>query len=1158
MSPLKDIIQRCHKRHGETLRQRKTVITPALYRRIPYYFRVHCARRTPIMLDDLEQANISFMPIGHAPENDRGPKDFGGERFLKRQGISDWRHTRWSASWGIQIYTGIPSEREGACWHDLVFKYEAICAAPETVYACIEALLKTTGKPLLTLTKSGGLRFSCRIPNYLHSKTASAKLYTAKPAPTPENPHHRDVYLEIRGENGYSRWDTRYEILLGNLLDPPVIAKELLFATIDAFRDALHEPDPSGERDLETAVVAPVSLGSESLDLAKAAFLKRGFSYLREDIGFHHWTRHDDAAGEAHVSIWEDRGVVWVRTSIPNAEMPARATPITEIWDDTGITPPTSVRGLPVTDKLMAVREGKLSPLAIKRPPPTLYRQGPPKQVHGTLEESAAQIQRVFEGNARVIGVISETPQENVESYLLAGGEICLNVPNRSFAAAAAQRYAARQLPSFGRWRARLDRWEQVKEIPTDARMANPFQAGNPCEDPERCLALDERGGNSRESICPKCPVYTECQARGYLSQPLALRSVKAQISPIYQLFIDPQHASLLEETLDPVDSTERICIIDDQTVEVDPLFLKCQLSKAVLEAWVVNWRGNTLGNFAETLLNALESQGVPNRNLIGRVRAAVAAFQPHAEVLIRQMCHINVRGKAVAIRTLDAETGKELARWTITFENGVSAYIPVDANAEDRLRDKGLPCLQFNVTPLIRGAGGLSAGPLTPLIRGAGGLNEAEGLSTEDIEIPMQMTEAIALGILDAGTVESIQAFPTVCKNPNWTYWHQLQCFFAHYTRDADAPMRWRDKTLQFRVPPGLHPSVKRLLLMSPMFTEQHLRRIFPGEEVEVVRTEPIAWIPGNRVFQLRTGIYALHTILNYDSNWDALGLSKIGERFFFDIRTEIDKDPSVKHAIITNSAIIRQLTELSEKENVCFTANFKELNTVDFEAVEVLWIVGTPHWAEKTIWGLSQMLFGNDEERLHYEGEEVSGHYKDERLQGVYHQKVTSLLTKIVGMAGLNRWAGKKVVLLTGVPLPDITDRPETLLFDWEDFEVAGGLEKLPEVIATRERFETERDNLTAESNREAVERILGCSTREANRVLQRLRGGNIPRVSFQEQILELLADGEKKASEIVTAIGSSSQSVGNELKRLVDTGEIVKVRRGVYALPSSSVKH
>ena len=179
-------------------------------------------------------------------------------------------------------------------------------------------------------------------------------------------------------------------------------------------------------------------------------------------------------------------------------------------------------------------------------------------------------------------------------------------------------------------------------------------------------------------------------------------------------------------------------------------------------------------------------------------------------------------------------------------------------------------------------------------------------------------------------------------------------------------------------------------------------------------------------------------------------------------------------------------------------------------------------------------------------------SAHYQDKRIDTVYQQLVSRFLTRIVELVGLNRWSGKKVVLLTSVRLPNVTDRPETLLFDWEDFQVAGGLDKLPEVIARRERFETESANLTSESSREEVERVLGCSARTANRVLQQLRGGNIPRVSFQEQILTLLADGEKRASQLSASIGSSPQSVGNELKRLVDIGEIVKVKRGVYKLP------
>ena len=120
------------------------------------------------------------------------------------------------------------------------------------------------------------------------------------------------------------------------------------------------------------------------------------------------------------------------------------------------------------------------------------------------------------------------------------------------------------------------------------------------------------------------------------------------------------------------------------------------------------------------------------------------------------------------------------------------------------------------------------------------------------------------------------------------------------------------------------------------------------------------------------------------------------------------------------------------------------------------------------------------------------------------------------------------------------------------WEDFEVADGLDKLPEVIATRERFETERDNLTIESSREKVEHILGCSSRQANRVLQKLRGGAPLRIPFREQILSLLADGEKKTSEFIEAIDGHPKAIKNELSRLVDTGEIIRVQWGIYALP------
>jgi hypothetical protein len=169
-----------------------------------------------------------------------------------------------------------------------------------------------------------------------------------------------------------------------------------------------------------------------------------------------------------------------------------------------------------------------------------------------------------------------------------------------------------------------------------------------------------------------------------------------------------------------------------------------------------------------------------------------------------------------------------------------------------------------------------------------------------------MPMAEAIALGILDTSTVENIEAFPTVYKNPNWTLWHQLKRFLAHYTRDADAPMLWTNtlwanKNIQFWTPPVLHPSVKRLMFMSAQISEQDLRRAFPDEEIEVPHINPTAWVAGNQVFQIRTGIYPQETLLNYDTDWDILGMSETGQRFFLGIQAEIERDPSVKHAIIT-----------------------------------------------------------------------------------------------------------------------------------------------------------------------------------------------------------------------------------------------------------------
>ena len=545
-----------------------------------------------------------------------------------------------------------------------------------------------------------------------------------------------------------------------------------------------------------------------------------------------------------------------------------------------------------------------------------------------------------------------------------------------------------------------------------------------------------------------------------------------------------------------------------------------------MLKTWCVNWQESALGRFAEALLNALEIRSESGDLVVKRIRTVTQAFQPYEEEIVRQLGQVNVKCKVVAKEIVDDETGKELARWTIAFEGGILAYIPLNDTAADRLIAKGLPVFQ-----------------LESFVPG------------EDIRVPMPVKQAIQLGILDTETVEKIQGFPMVYQDPDWTLWHQLNRFFAHYTRNADAPMIWQNDRLGFWVPPVLHPSVKRLLVMSPTLTARDFGRMFPDEDIEAIYLRPTPWIEGNRVFQIRTGVHTLKTVLNHDSNWDIIGLSEEGERFLLGICEEIDRDPSVKHVIISYTEVIEQLKEIAEKENVCLVSEFKDVFKFNdaFETAEVVWIVGTPYWDPSLMWARAQLLFGTDEDPLSYEVEVESQHYKDKRVQKVYIQTVTELITEIVGRAGLNRWKNRKVVLISSLEVPDITDRPETLLFDWEDFEAAGSLDKLTEAIAIRERFEAEREQITVETPREEVERILGCSSRQANRLLNKLRGGNRP--TFREQILSLLAGGEKRAADVIAAIDGNPTAIHHELVRLAKIGEIVKVRWGVYALPKKS---
>ena len=1126
---LPDIISRCHQRHESPLKQKKTRSVPPLYKGYPYHFKVFCADKYPVMLQDLEAAGISFMPIGQAPGTDCPPRNFGGERFLKRQETADWDSIRWHKSWGIQVYTGTPSACDGAPWHDITFKYEIVCAAPEAVLACIQALIDTVANPLLTMTKSGGLRFSCRIPEYLHPRTKPEQLSVHKTGTlTAEDLQYHDAYIEIWGEKGHNCWDARYEILFGSLLDPPIISKEVFFAPINALLAALPESVLQSLEYKKDIPEVPYFLESGKLELAKEAFLKRGFSYQREENGVRYWGQRDTEVDTGEVSMWEDEGGVWIRASTSDFGLPMAATLITDVWNDTGILPPNPATVLPIDDKVISIRQGNLSPLAIKRPPPILHKADLAEKTPEAREEISVQTQQAFDRNVRILGLIPETTSEKrreIESLLQEGEVICLNMADGEFAAEAEHFFRNPNVESVSRLRDRMYLWDQVKDIPVDVRMENPFQRGNVCEDADRCETIEKKGGNPSEIICPQCPVYTACQERGYLSQYATLQTTNAKIIEDFRLFLDPQYAKIVGQLLKTQNETPSLCVV--HLKRENQLFLKCELSRDILHEWVDNWQNDALGNFAIVLLNAVEIRDKSHAESIRRLRTAVRIFEWLEDVLIQQMCHVNIQGKVVEREVIDAESGEELSRWTIEFEEGVFAHIPVDAEAVEKLVAQELPIFQLNTF-----------------------------VPNEDMKILMSIADAVRLGIFNADTIENIQTFPTVCQDPDWTFWHQLKRFFDYYKRDADAPMRWEDEILRFRVPPVLHPNVRRLLLAAPILNDEHLSRVFLDEKTEIIHPKQMTWQPGNRVFQIRTGIYPRKTVLDLSNTWDSLGVSEMGQHFFLRIQAEIERDTNIKHGIITHVHAIEQLKDITKNENVSFLTGYRLVEGLEdaFQEAQVIWIVGLPEIGPRSLLERTQILYGNDEKPLSYEMEPKFYCYKDERVQSVYEKEVLGLFTEIIELAQLNTLTNKKIMLITSLQIPEITDKPGTLFFDWADLDAAGGLDKLSDMIATRQGFEKERETLTVESSRIEVERVLGCSSRQANRMLQRMRGGKRARVTFREQIIVLLADGEMKTPDIIEEIEGHPKAINNELTRLANRGDIVKVKRGLYALPKT----
>ena len=228
--------QRCIQRHESPLPVLKTRVfyhRDGYNKRYTQYAVAYAAGKT-INPEKLSRAGLGFLPIskkGNAIERWRDD----GKNWETTYGVSDWTSKSWRNSYGIQIYTGKPS----GYLTSLDFEYEILRDHPQPFLDTLTRLCALTEKPLLVISKSGGLRYECLTPNYIHPKTDQKYVATWKN-------HHQEknLYLEILGEKGLSRYDARYEIYTGGLLNIPVVDPHALFEIVDELREQIGEPRP--------------------------------------------------------------------------------------------------------------------------------------------------------------------------------------------------------------------------------------------------------------------------------------------------------------------------------------------------------------------------------------------------------------------------------------------------------------------------------------------------------------------------------------------------------------------------------------------------------------------------------------------------------------------------------------------------------------------------------------------------------------------------------------------------------------------------------------------------------------------------------------------------------------------------------------------------
>ena len=590
-------LQRCIQRHNSPLIALKTCVfhrRNGHKKRYAQYAVPYAAGKT-IDPENLSRAALGFMPIGkngHCLEYYTQPN--ADKDWETTYGINDWKPKSWRNAYGIQIYTGRPSRYLTS----LDFEYAIIRDHPQQFLDTLSRLYELTENPLLVISKSGGLRFECRTPGYVHPKTDQRYVATWR------NHHeHQDLYLEIFGEKGLSRYDARYEIYTGSLLNIPVIDHPALFEILNDLQEQIGEPRPEKSTPQPKPTQRPEKRqkAGNTTSVKIIDGLPEGITWRERKDGSFESVRGDYPCPVTKHTNSHGAAQYYRQT---NGQIDAFCHNCKKPW---------IVKHSDRRTHINEIRAGRLSPLAIHRKAVKLTKDERTHAFLDTLAKAGERIAAFLRSTSRVLAFRADTgtgKNHETETYAINEGAILVNVPTGDLAIDLENRMHGR-LSDAGfphdyvfRRRGLMHRWQDGHDA------HNRFPHEIPCIQAARCDAYRKKGGNMYKTICPSCPVETKCLQYGYRSQPENAKNAVMVITSHPDFYINPANKGFAKPYLNDITGAQRLIVQDD--VSTHALFLESQITRNRLQEMRDDWEGAFLASFAKELLRILEVDGNP------------------------------------------------------------------------------------------------------------------------------------------------------------------------------------------------------------------------------------------------------------------------------------------------------------------------------------------------------------------------------------------------------------------------------------------------------------------------------------------------------------------------------------------------------------------